>query len=76
MMYASFQLQIEFGGAAMSGPEDVADALEQVRGKIQQGHTEGSVMDVNGNTVGEWAFKTKDEDDNASEEKRTAYRER
>lgn len=61
-MYDRFQLNISFGGAAMDDVADVADALVRVRNQIHSGRTEGSVMDVNGNSVGEWAFKTEHED--------------
>lgn len=61
MNYAGFKLTITLGDSAMSEPGDVADALERVRGHIHRGRTSGSVMDVNGNTVGEWAFKTEHE---------------
>ncbi len=56
-----FNLRIELGNAAMQTPEDIADALRSVANKLESGNTEGSIRDLNGNTVGE--FKIEEEND-------------
>jgi hypothetical protein len=49
-----FTLTVELGNAAMSTPEDVADALREVADALEAGASSGIVRDVNGNTVGRW----------------------
>ena len=52
-----FTVEITLGNAAMIDEEDVAPALRQVAASIiQTGRNEGRVMDINGNSVGTWAF--------------------
>lgn len=55
-----FNLSLRLDNAAMSTPEDVADALRRVAGWIEEYATltdgEGlSILDQNGNRVGEWS---------------------
>jgi hypothetical protein len=52
-----FTLTITLGNAAMKSRNDVARALRKVAKKIEDGRTEGSVQDDNGNTCGPWAFE-------------------
>ena len=47
-----FKLSITMGNDAMQTPEDVAAALREVASKMEDGHDEGSIRDVNGNKVG------------------------
>lgn len=47
-----FSLTIEFGNGTMQTADDVAEALLRVIARLQDGHTEGTVRDLNGNTVG------------------------
>lgn len=61
-MYSRFQINISFGNDAMCDPEDVADALVTVESRVRAGQVEGRVLDANGNSVGDWAFKTEHED--------------
>jgi hypothetical protein len=49
-----FTLVIELGNAAMLGPRNVAPALSKVAGRLESGETDGRIMDVNGNSVGNW----------------------
>lgn len=50
-----FRLSIHLGGEAMKDPQHVALALKQVAAKIgQEAALEGTILDVNGNTVGHY----------------------
>lgn len=49
-----FTLTIELGNDAMKSPEDIADALRKAASHIQAGYGNGSVRDLNGNTVGSY----------------------
>jgi hypothetical protein len=51
-MRAQFTVKIYLGNDAMQTPEDVADALRRVAEQLENGTTEGSIRDINGNTVG------------------------
>ena len=51
-----FSLNIELGNDSMRDGEDIAWALEQVTRSVRQGYLSGSVVDANGNNVGEWQF--------------------
>jgi len=53
-----FTLSIELGNDAMSGPCDVAEALESVASKLRAGQESGRIRDTNGNTVGEFEFSS------------------
>lgn len=52
----TFRLGIELGNAAMSTPQHVARALQEVARRIDHGgeFIEGNIRDENGNTVGSW----------------------
>lgn len=56
-MDGTFRLAIELGNEAMSTPEDIVSALEDVAQEIGFGRLEGSIRDGNGNTVGTWDYK-------------------
>lgn len=68
-MSGKFTLEITLGNAAMEGPRDVAEALNKVAEKLSGNAygtplhppTEGTIRDLNGNTVGKWAV-TPEED--------------
>lgn len=47
-----FRLHIELGNAEMHTFDHVAEALLRVVARLQDGHDEGMIRDVNGNTVG------------------------
>lgn len=51
-----FRLTIVMGNDAMSTPDDVADALDRVAARLRAGSTSGSVLDANGNRVGDFEF--------------------
>lgn len=52
-----FNLHISLGNAAMNTPTNVAEALERVAAQMQAGSYAGSIMDINGNTVGNFSFE-------------------
>ena len=52
----TFRLRIEMGNAEMCSEWDVADALKVVAQRLQKGEQTGKIMDLNGNTVGEFKF--------------------
>jgi len=67
-----FKLEIKTGGAAFRDDSrtdrhdepvldpdatDVRRILKDVSDKLAAGHTDGSVMDVNGNKVGRWSYE-------------------
>lgn len=54
---SNFQLNIKFGNAVMDNLFDLSKAVEEVAVKIQSGRIAGNVLDINGNTVGEWSIK-------------------
>lgn len=58
-MQGHFQVDIELGNDAMSCLDDIADAMSQVTRKLVAGHAEGSVVDINGNTVGGFGTPTR-----------------
>lgn len=51
---SEFSLHIELGDEAMRTATDVSWALAVVMQRLHQGHTEGTITDINGNTVGKW----------------------
>lgn len=55
--FDKFTLNIELGNAAMQSGPDVANALERVWTEVDDGHTEGTIRDLNGNTVGVYGFE-------------------
>lgn len=54
-MAPTFSIEITLGNAAMQTQEDVAAALERVAKRLKGGDEEGSIKDINGNTVGNFA---------------------
>lgn len=56
-----FVLIIELGNAGMTNSQQVAEALRKTADKVQharvRSHEGGKIMDVNGNSVGEWDFR-------------------
>lgn len=54
----TFKLTIELGNEAMQTPEDVASALQDIAERLGYGDNAASIVrDVNGNTVGSYAFE-------------------
>ena len=53
-----FTLRIELGNEAMQTPEDVAASLREIANRLDWGmyRRSGEILDMNGNTVGEWRF--------------------
>lgn len=49
-----FNLKITLGNDAMQTADDVAAALRTVIEKLEAGRTSGRIMDLNGNSVGDW----------------------
>lgn len=66
---SNFTLSIELGNVAMASAEMVADALRAVADRVDgAGHgtqDAGLIHDINGNTVGEWAFEEDDDDEDS-----------
>jgi hypothetical protein len=54
---SSFVLRIELGDDAMQTYDDVARALRDTARKVSDGRAYGKVMDLNGNSVGEFEFR-------------------
>jgi len=59
---SKFTLSIELGNVAMASAEMVADALRAVADRVTA-QDAGIIRDINGNTVGEWAFEEDADDD-------------
>lgn len=53
----AFSLRIELGNDAMQTPEDIVEALRSVARKLEGGDTEGTIRDLNGNTVGSFEIE-------------------
>jgi len=51
---AKFTLQIELGNEAMQTPDDIADALQRTASHVQAGYGNGTIRDLNGNSVGSY----------------------
>jgi len=54
-----FKLEIETGNAAFQdglGDLEIARILKEVTNRVLQGFTEGTVRDMNGNTVGKFSM--------------------
>ena len=51
-------MKIEFNttGATFDdyGDVEVERILEEIIEKVKNGHTEGKILDINGNSIGEW----------------------
>jgi hypothetical protein len=52
-----FVVQIEMGNMAMQTSEDIASALEETARKLRTGKLSGSIIDGNGNTVGDYCAR-------------------
>jgi len=54
-------VKIEFStdNAAFEAPADymIATVLREIAMKIEGGKTEGAVVDINGNTIGQWSIE-------------------
>lgn len=61
-MSKEFTFTIELGNAEMRTAEHVAQALKETAEHIEEGNTEGTLCDVNGNTVGRYALALPVED--------------
>ena len=55
-MKEHFILNITLGNSAMTNREEIADALHTTAAKVRGGQREGTIMDLNGNTVGNYQF--------------------
>jgi hypothetical protein len=60
-MSETFKLNIKTGNAAFSeeegGPHlELARLLREVADRVENGEDHGSVMDINGNSVGRWTL--------------------
>lgn len=54
-----FLIEIDIGNDAMQGAPDIVDALREVIGRIEMGHTLfGKVSDANGNKCGKFHIAT------------------
>lgn len=52
-----FKLKINLGSDAMQLTEDIAEALHRVAYRVEQHDDDkGVILDINGNTVGEWSI--------------------
>lgn len=52
-----FKMKFRTGNAAFDEPykaSEIKRILEEIAEKVEYGHTSGSIMDINGNYVGEW----------------------
>ena len=54
--YYGFQLTILLGNDAVQTADDVAGLLEKTAKRIRQGSDYGKIMDINGNSVGQFEF--------------------
>lgn len=68
-MSREFSIHFEVENAAFYDEDkhapatEVAQILEEVARKVENGYTGGKVQDMNGNTIGEWFFEVEDEED-------------
>lgn len=53
-----FELKFSTSGSAFEeiSEQEIARILETTAEKIKNGYTDGPVMDINGNRIGEWGF--------------------
>lgn len=61
-----FWAEFDLGNAAFEGeacPGEVARILRQVADRVEAGHDEGLVHDVNGNKVGAWTLDLPEDDE-------------
>lgn len=59
---SNFTLSIELGNVAMASAEMVAEALRAVADRVTE-QDYGNIRDINGNSVGEWAFEEDSDED-------------
>lgn len=52
-----FTLEIELGNEGMRSGWDIAYAIRKTERHLIEGSDSGTVQDINGNTVGEWAYR-------------------
>lgn len=52
-----FVVKIDMGNIAMQTASDVAEALIDVAANLKRGKLSGSIVDVNGNTVGDYCAR-------------------
>ena len=52
-----FTVEITLGNEAMRSGSDVAGALREIAAKVETDQDAGTVRDINGNTVGEFAYR-------------------
>ena len=55
-----FKMKFKTSNAAFEEPyktSEIKRILKEIAEKVEYGHTSGSIMDINGNHVGEWEIK-------------------
>lgn len=53
-----FKMSFKTGNAAFEDMEfEVTRILQDVKHEVRSGYTEGTIMDYNGNKVGEWSLR-------------------
>ena len=53
-----FKMSFKTSNAAFDDMEfEVTRILQDVKHEVMKGETEGTIMDINGNKVGEWSLK-------------------
>lgn len=65
-MTEKFWAEFDLGNAAFEGearPAEVVRILRGVADRVEQGHDEGLVHDVNGNKVGAWTLDVPEDED-------------
>lgn len=66
-MTESMSIDFDLGNAAFEGERsrqlEIYRILGDIREKVINGHEDGIIKDVNGNTVGKWAYDPCEEDD-------------
>ena len=56
MKSGTFTVKIETGNDAMRSPQNVAAALVRIAAHLHAGKDSGKILDVNGNSVGEFYY--------------------
>ena len=51
-------IKFNTSGAAFEdyGDKEVERILEEIIRKVKNGHSEGKILDINGNTIGKWSL--------------------
>lgn len=53
-------MKIEFNTSGVAfedyGDTEVERILEEIIRKVKNGHSEGKILDINGNTIGKWSL--------------------